>query len=232
MIGISTWYTTLGEYSFPTVFLALDPEERDALTAGELTGPAPKRVAARLQRAIRNLTGACFVGADVCAPTDSPHFRAGRWVSFGRSAWKLLASSEKVRAAFLSGQTCSLTVRPFRRMDRSREFRMFFHERHLTAMSQYHLDGCFPKIVGRQVEVWRSAKTFGAVVAKRLPVSSVVADAYLTSSDRWMLVDLNPWGSPTDPLLFKTWDRDWGETPGLKLVPGPVKMKGDISVSF
>ncbi len=232
MIGISAWYTTLGEYSFPTVFLVLSPEERDALTAGELTGPVPKRVAARLQRTIRNLTGACFVGADVCAPTDSPHFRSGRWVAFGRSAWKLLASSEKVQAAFLAGQTQSLTVRPFRRMDRSREFRMFFHEGHLAAMSQYHLDGSFPKIIGRQAELWRSAKTFGAMIVKRLPTPTVVVDAYLTSSDRWMVLDLNPWGKPTDPLLFKNWDRDWAEAPGFKLVPGPVKMKGDISVSF
>jgi len=232
MIGISQWYASLGEYSFPCIFLVLEGDERDAITAGETSGPVPKRIAARLQRALRNLTGAGFVGTDVCAPTDSPHFRPGRWTSFGRSAWKLLSTSEKVRSAFLAGQTDSLTVRPFRRMDRSREFRMFFHETRLVAMSQYHLDSYFPKIVERQSDLWRSAKIFGAMIGKRLPVSTVAVDVYLTSSNRWMLVDLNAWGKPTDPLLFKSWEVDWAAAPGLKLTPGPVRMKGDISVSF
>jgi len=63
-------------------------------------------------------------------------------------------------------------------------------------------------------------------------MDDLVVDVYFTSDDRVLIVDLNPWGDPTDPLLFKTWDRDWAEEAGIKLIPRPVKMKGEVSVSF
>jgi len=233
VIGISTWYADLGEYSFPTLFVRLDDEEIESLTAGQTDGPAPRRVARRLQEAIRHMTGAAFVGADVCAPTDSPCFRYGRWISFGKSAWKLLASSEKVKSAFLAGHTRRLTVRPFRRMDRAREFRMFIQNGRLTAMCQYHLDlGYLPRIAARRDELWRSARRFVPHLTRLLPARDIVIDVYLRSSRRWLLLDLNPWGPPTDPLLLRRWDRDWSDDAGLLLAPRPVRMQGDIEVSF
>ncbi len=233
VIGISQWYAALGEYSFPTIFLPLDSEESAALTSESLEGPAPNRVIKRLQRAMNNLTGACFVGADVCAPTDSPRYRPGRWVSFGKTAWRLLAGSEKVKSAFLAGQTRTLTVRPFRRMDRSREFRLFIAERRVVAMSQYHIEeGFLPKIVARQEQLWKGAQTFGSHVARRLHEADVVVDVYLTASRHWLIVDVNDWGPPTDPLLFRDWEQDWAAIPGARFVPRPVKMKGNVSVSF
>jgi hypothetical protein len=59
-----------------------------------------------------------------------------------------------------------------------------------------------------------------------------VVDVYLCSDASLLIVDLNRWGEDTDPKLLKTWDRNWDETVGLKLIPPPVAMKGDVSVSF
>lgn len=229
---ISEWYVSLGEYSFPTTFLRLSDGEVAALCSGEGDSADGRRTAARLQAAIRHLTGSCFVGADVCAPTDSPRYRPGRWVTFGKSAWKLLATSEKVRGALAAGSTSLLTVRPFRRMDRAREFRLFFQHRRLVGISQYCLERHFARVVKREPEIRRLAVRLAGSISDRLPTEDQAVDVYLTSSNRFILVDLNPWGDPTSPLLFKTWDRDWQPEDEIRLIPRPVRMKGDVSVSF
>lgn len=232
MIPISAWYTSLGEWSFPTVFVRLEGAERDALAAGQVAAPAAKAVAGRLERAMAALPHWAFVGADVCAPCDSPLFRPGKGLTSGRVAWQWLASSPKVQAACRDKHTERLTVRAFRRMDKTREFRMFIHDGRLAAMSQYCLERHFARLDKRVDEIWQKGLQFAALIHPALPAATLVADVYLTSEGSLMLVDLNPWGPPTSPLLLRTWERDWQQTVGLKLIPEPVTMKGDVSVSF
>jgi hypothetical protein len=231
LLKTSDWYTTLGEYSFPTIFLRLAPDEIQALLASVETSACAKGVISRLQIAMKHLPGASFVGADVCAPTDSALYRKGR-VSGGRRAWNQLRSSAKVCEAFRQGLCDRLIVRPFRTMDRAREFRMFIHDGQLVAMSQYCLDRHYKRLVKREKEIWQKGVKFAQQIGSQLPAPTLVADVYLTSTGRLLLVDLNQWGSPTDPLMLRTWDRDWETVAGLKLIPRPVRMKGDISVSF
>ncbi|MFO8079421.1 MAG: hypothetical protein R6V07_03850, partial [Armatimonadota bacterium] len=63
MIPISDWYDRLGQFTFPTVFIGLDEEERAALLAppeSEEDRARPKEatsVIAGLQHAIRSLPG-------------------------------------------------------------------------------------------------------------------------------------------------------------------------------
>jgi hypothetical protein len=232
MIPISDWYAALGQFSFPTVFIELTQDEIEALVAEEMDSPAAKTVAARIQQAIHALPGSCFVAADVCAPTDSESFGAGPSVSYGRAAWRLLASSEKVRNAFGQGLTRRITVRPYRRMNKTREYRMFFSQRELVAMSQYCLERHFGRLAKRDKEIWRRGQKFAAQIKAFMSRDNVVVDVYYTSDNQVLIVDLNPWGPPTDPLLLKTWERDWETEIGVKLIPKPVKMKGEISVSF
>ena len=232
MSRISDWYSSLGEFSFPTVFLRLGPADVQALVQGEMHGPAAEEMMRRLQRAIKSLPGFGFVGADSCAPTDSPHFRYGAGLFAGRSAWRLVTTSEKVRNAFQRGETERLTVRPFRRMDRTREFRMFFFGRKLVAMSQYFLERHFHRLEKREDEIWTRGKDLATRIAPFLPQNTLVVDVYLCSDGEMLMVDANSWGGDTDPKLLKTWDRNWEEEVGLKLIPRPIKMKGDISVSF
>ena len=47
-----------------------------------------------------------------------------------------------------------------------------------------------------------------------------------------LIIDFNPWGEPTSPLIFRTWDRDWQEEAGIKIIEPPVQVGGDVNVSF
>ena len=70
-------------------------------------------------------------------------------------------------------------------------------------------------------------------VKKDLPVSDVVIDVYLENDDKVVkIVDLNPWGGDTAPLLLRTFDQDWSGVSGIKLMLPPTKISGDVAVSF
>ena len=47
-----------------------------------------------------------------------------------------------------------------------------------------------------------------------------------------MIVDLNPWGGATDPLLLRSWDRDWSKPAGIVLMDPPTRISGDVNISF
>ena len=232
MTAVSNWYPSLSAFTFPTQFVQLRSAEIEALVGQRLEGPEAGAVLVRLQNCISQLPGAVFVSADVCAPTDSPLFGTAPSVGAAATAWRMLSSSPKVRTAFQNGLTRRLAVRPYRRMNRTREFRLFFHQRVLRAMSQYNLDRHFARLAGRQEMLWEAGRAFAADIADFLPIETVVVDVYLCSDGHFLIVDLNAWGPPTDPLLFKTWERNWAEDAGLRLMPKPVRMTGDISVSF
>jgi hypothetical protein len=233
MIPISSWYPRLGVYTFPTVFIELpDDEVRALVEGGDETSAGVRRTVGRLRQGMKSLPGASFVGTDLCAPTDSELFGGGSRAVDGIRAWRLLQTSEKVRAVLESGATKTVIVRPYRRMTTVREFRLFFKDRELKAMSQMNLERHFVRLALRESELWSMACEFAEAIAALLPEADCVVDIYFTSSDRIMIVDMNSWGPPTEPLLLRTWDRDWTEIAGIKLIPPPVKMKGDVSVSF
>lgn len=232
-IPVSEWYGTFSVYTFPSVFIHLAEAERQALGQGLQEGPAVGTVIERLNHAIGILPGACFVHADVCAPTDSPRFQAAAGaLRNGRTAWRFLTESVKVRTAVAAGLTTRLAVHPYRRMDPVREFRMFLKDRELRAMSQYRLDRYHEKLHKRRETIWRRGKALAAALAPALPWPDVVADVYLTSTDELILLDFNRWGAPTAPLLLRAWDIDWSQELGLKLIPSPLELHGDVSVSF
>ena len=47
-----------------------------------------------------------------------------------------------------------------------------------------------------------------------------------------LVLDLNPWGEPTDPLMFRDWNRHVDAPLGCLLVPSPHTLSGDVNVSF
>lgn len=231
-IGISSWYTALSDHTFPTVFVRLSAGELAALLAGDRDADDARHTFVRLDAAIHALPGACVVGTDVCAPTDTVPGGRARPLHSGRAAWERLAASAKVREALRGGVTDRLVVRPYRRMDRTREFRLFIRDAQLLAMSQYCLERHFRRLARRVPQLWEQGREFAREIIPLLPAATLAVDVYLTSEGRFLIVDLNPWGPPTDPLLLRTWDRDWREPLGLRIIPEPVKMKGDVSVSF
>ncbi|MFT5128014.1 MAG: hypothetical protein ACI8W8_001622 [Rhodothermales bacterium] len=230
---VSSWYTALGNHTFPTLFIPLTDEEIACMASGDV----PKRVVTTLSRrihgAIKAVPGAGFVHADVCAPDDSELFKRTRGaVKTGKAAWDLLFASEKVRAAFASGETRHLAVHSFRRMDTIREFRMFIFNQRLVAMSQRYLDNHHNSLERRADSIWRRGRVLQQDIVDFLPNENLVLDVYLTSAGEFLILDVNPWGDPTDPLLLRSWDRDWSVEVGLKLVPKPVRLRGEVEVSF
>ena len=123
------WYPKLSSNSFPAVFLTLKDAEIAALAAGETSGAVVAALIPRLKLALRTFSGSRFVSVDSAAPTDTERFLKKRGaVSSAESAWAVLAESSKVRNAAAAGTVSCICVRPFRRMDVTREYRLFIRE--------------------------------------------------------------------------------------------------------
>ena len=229
----SNWYQSLADHTFPTSFVKLSPDELSALTDGDTTSAVADEVVVRLENPMRSFPGNCFVFTDTVAPTDTERFEGKRGaVHSAKSAWKFLCESEKTKKAAADGLVDHICVRPFRRMTRAREFRLFIKDGVLKGMSQYWLIRHYRRLVGPKDEYWEKAKTLVAAIAWLLPAQTVVMDIYITSHGDILIVDFNPWGSPTEPLMLKTWERDWTEESGNLLIPPPMTLSGDVNVSF
>ncbi len=233
VIPVSEWYTSLGNFSFPTVFVRLRDAEMEAFLHDDRQSAVTKALIKKMDYVIEHLPGSCFVHADVCAPNDAAIFASTDGaVKRGRLAWNLLRDSEKVVAAVESGLTARFAFHPFRRMDHSREFRLFIKDRELKVMSQRFLSDYHSRLHARADEIWKLGLRFVALIAEFLPEDDLTVDVYLTASGKLMLLDMDILGAPTDPLLLRDWDQDWSEVQGLKLVPKPMRLGGDVTVSF
>ena len=232
---IVNWYPVLGEHSAVCGFLKLSAEEIKLLADGIGEGRQVKSVISRLKKVMRSVdANYCFVSTDYCSPTDTERFEAKHGsVHSAESAWLYLALSQKVRNAAMNGQIEYLAVRPFERIDRTREFRLFVKDGELKAMSQYNLVRHFRRLEGIKKRLWRNTSKWFENIKPLLPVKDLVIDCYLKNDDRDVkIIDINPWGEPTDPLLLQTFDRDWSEVIVLKLMLPPTKISGDVAVSF
>ncbi len=236
MVKISDWYADFADASFPTVFIRLtDAEKHDLINNND--GEGKKRLWSRLVNAIGSINGGVVINADCCAPTDSAAFRRRRILHTPISSWKQLTTSDKVLAALKDGKTDTLCIRPYRRMDRAREFRLFIKGGELLAASQYDLSKNYPRLQRKQDELWNALKDFYNESIKPFSkYENVVVDVYMCGDGHILVVDFNEWGGDTAPLLLRSWDQDLEEflkvRHPLLLLGAPVKMGGDVSVSF
>ena len=233
MFCVSQWYTSLASYTFPTVFIRLTEEEIATIVNNEKSSKPARSLVNKIHHVVQTLPGKSFIYADCCAPTDSSLFRkrVGA-VNSGDLGWEILLESVKVREAFKTGKTERICLHPYRRMAQLREFRIFIKNRKTVGMSQLFLEHHHPKIEQQKNFIWNKARSFINEIALFLPSSDVIVDVYLTSRNELMIIDMNTWGPPTEPLLFRTWDRDWEKGTGFRLVKKPVRLKGEVSVSF
>ena len=212
---IQNWYPRLSVYSLPTNFVFLMDIEIQALQSGDTESGIARGVIDRL------------------APTDTVRFEEKRGaVRSATSAWYFLTQSAKVRNAAMNGAVSALCVRPFRRMDAAREFRLFVKNGKLRAMSQYWMTRHYPKLEKVREKYWTLAVDFIDRNFWVLPEQDLAIDIYFTSKDEILVIDLNPFGEPTDPLMLNSWNQDWQNSMGLKLIPHPTAISGDINVSF
>jgi D123 len=227
------WYPALAAYTFPTMFVKLTQPEIEALAHGVTCGEQVKEIVRRMKQPMHMLPGNCFAFVDTVAPTDTSRFKAKRGaVHSASSAWKFLARSMKVREAAAAGKVEYICLRPFRRMNNTREFRLFIYKGELRAMSQYNLTKHFRRLESMKEEYWDVAQKFMDRAGWLLPSPNLVVDIYITSDNQVLVIDLNPWGEGTDPKMLNTWDRDWEEEIGIVLMPPPTRINGDVNVSF
>lgn len=230
---IQNWYPALANNTLLCSFVKLRDEEKTALKAGDSENPAGREVIKRMYEPMKTFRGNSFVSVDMAAPTDTERFEGKRGAVYSaKSAWKYLCESKKIQASANAGDVDHIVIRPFRSMNQTREFRLFIHGRELKAMSQYWLIRHFRRLEGMKQKYWDLAARFVESIAWVLPVDNIVMDIYITSANEIIIIDFNPWGTPTNPLLFGKWDIDWSATPGIKLMPPPLRINGDINVSF
>ena len=227
------WYKQLKKYCFPAEFLPLNAEELKAMKQKDASNEILHGLQKKLTKVMSRFSGYRFVSTDTVSPTDTVRFREKRGaVSSAKSALKILLESAKVQQALEADEVTSICVRPFRRMQPAREFRLFIKDGKLAAMSQYWLIRHFRRLPDRQERYWDAAEKFVRKHIADFPETTIVMDIYFTSAGEIMIVDFNPWGSPTDPLMFNDWERDWNTPSGCVIVPPPHTVSGDINVRF
>ena len=227
------WYPKLEKDCFPTVFLELGAEELEALKDGQTESEVLKDLLPELKRVMSEFSGAKFFSVDTVAPTDTERFRLKRGaVHSAVSAWKILTESEKVREAAAAGLVSSICIRPFRRMQPAREFRLFIKDGKLVGMSQYWLIRHFRRLTGRLEAYWNKADELVKRIAPQLPVPDLTLDIYFKKDGGLLIIDLNPWGAPTDPLMYSIWERDWSQPGKCEIVPPPHIVSGNVDVAY
>ncbi|MEI3039453.1 MAG: hypothetical protein V8T90_10390 [Victivallales bacterium] len=231
---VQNYYPLFAHCSMPATFAFLRDPEIEALAKGEYAGKYADSAIRRISEAMRPFRGKHFVSTDFAAPTDSPRFlssKRGSVVS-ASSAWISLAGSAKIRALAAAGDVQCVCVRGFRVFDIPREYRLFIRNGQLVAMSQRFLIRHFRRLVRRQEDYWNVALRFFDEIKSALPVDTLTVDIYITCNRKVIVLDLNPWGDPTDPLMFRDWNREITEPLGCLLVPPPCMISGDVNVSF
>ncbi len=231
---VQNWYEKLKKYTFPTWFVPLDDAALEALKQGcGPDDPAAVQTVAAMRAAMKNIPGNSFVFTDSCAPDDTERFYGKRGAVYSaESAWHYLAVSDKIRQAATDGRVSCIALRPFRRMSRVREFRLFIRNGELAGASQYNLIRYFHRLDKNRGAYWKRMTEFFEKIKQELPECDMTMDVYLTSSDEVLIIDFNPWGDPTDPLLFRTWERDWSEPAKLEIIEAPWCISGEVNVSF
>ncbi|MCQ2379437.1 MAG: cell division cycle 123 family protein [Victivallaceae bacterium] len=237
LMSLPKWYPVLHAYTFPTSFVTLTDEQLAILrrddSADCISYPAIKELLATMRNELEDISGNCFAGVDCCSPTDTDRFRDKRGATYSANSTLLnLMHSDKVREAIREGKVTSICLRPFRRMQPAREFRLFITCGELVAMSQYHLTRHFRRLAGAREKYWNLAYDFVKVVRNLLPDENIVMDIYVSATGTIYIVDFNPWGEPTDPKMLIRWDRDWSKEIGIVLMEPPLPLSGDVNVSF
>lgn len=230
---VQEWYPRLSAVCFPTVFISLTEEEIGELAKGSEKGKIVENVIDRISSGVKNLPSPRFISVDTFTPVDTGRFREKKGaVSSAKSIWKILCDSGKVKKEAALGNVTNICIRPFRRMDVAREFRLFIKDGKFVGMSQYHLVRHFRRLVERKEEYMRLGSSFVEKIRPFLPDKDITADIYITHTRRVILVDLNPWGEMTDGKMLK-WDSPWDEkNPLYGIVPAPRKISGEVEVKF
>jgi len=115
--------------------------------------------------------------------------------------------------------TYSLVMRKWHEVNPSTEWRCFVKDSQLIGISQRDTSGYYEHIEREERSIKQDILSFfREQVLDRFPLASYVFDVTRPSKDKVMLVDFNPFGKTTDPLLFD-WTSllEWSNSDGMEL---------------
>jgi hypothetical protein len=228
---IENWPAGLAHLSFPQRGLRLEVEEIHAL--GRRNGVHAHCFAAgsdqclhdlevRLDKAVRTFTEGAFIRLGSRSPKDTMlGVLTGCRAGDGAEALRLLACGS-ARVAFDLRRSLQarynpwIFVRQWIAIPPETEFRCFMQKRRLAGVSQYYRDCLFPAISsGSVTEIINAAlRWFFPIFVSQCPLEDVVFDLSLTAEPEpsSKLIELNPFGPPTDAALFSWVDADFDGT--------------------
>lgn len=197
-------------------WLALDedPSERTIIA------PEFNEVDSGIKEAMVDLGGAVFPKLNWSSPLDAA------WISFDgtlkcqspNDIYLLLKSSDNISTTLFDtfkhcqdgegGMTdgFELVLRKWKDINPGMEFRCFVKDNKLIAISQRDIASCYDFIELNEEDICSDiTRFFKNKIADKFPDTSFTFDVYRYSPQRVLLIDFNPFGTQTNPLLF-TWD--------------------------
>ena len=187
------------------------------------TAPDFPELTKQIEDAMEELGGEVFPKLNWSAPRDAA------WISYNGTlkcttasdVYLLLKSSDRVSHdinnpfrkcedtednTLLESSGFVLVLRKWQEISSSTEFRCFVKKGHIIAISQRDTASHYPYIAKNVEEIHSRIKDFfHQKISGKFPDNTYVFDIYLKSNRVIKLVDFNPFGDLTDPLLF-TWN--------------------------
>ncbi|GMH37968.1 hypothetical protein BSKO_05852 [Bryopsis sp. KO-2023] len=196
-----------------------------------------------IQNAIEHLGGKVLPKLNWSAPTDAVWLLPNRQLqcSTAEEIVMVLKSSDRVAHDICHAfDHCPeppappvnyvLALRKWYSLRPESEFRCFVHGNELVGVSQRDVSQFYPQLAGREEELsQRLSDFFESDLRGRFPLSDYVFDVYVTSRSRIRLLDFNPIGGATSPLLFSWEDLGYSiSNEGLLQNNGPAVHRSEI----
>ncbi|KAK8970016.1 hypothetical protein KSP40_PGU021407 [Platanthera guangdongensis] len=201
--------------SDPSAFIEESDSESDH------RAPSFPDLESSVEQSIAALGGAVFPKLNWSSPKDAAWIAADgslRCTSFAEISLLLHSSDRAVHDLCHAADSCSdrssstnfsffLALRKFYHALRPEmEFRCFVCRRRLLGISQREITAFYPSLVDRRRELRRLVEDFfDEVVCPRFGLDDYTFDIYVNGNGKIKLLDFNPWGAFTLPLLF-SWE--------------------------
>ncbi|KAM0955542.1 hypothetical protein ACFX2A_024413 [Malus domestica] len=207
-----------------------NPEEEDDYQVSEGSGdeseqpslpPSFPELELEIKESIESLGGSVFPKLNWSAPKDSAWISTTgslRCSSFSEIALLLRSSDSLVHDLCHAYDSCSdkTSSRPrsfflalrkwYQSLKPEMEFRCFVRNQNLVGISQREVTTCYPALIEKKDSLQALIEDFFLDnLMSRFESENYTFDVYVTKDDRVKVVDFNPWGAFTLPLLY-TWE--------------------------
>ncbi|XP_042007440.1 cell division cycle protein 123 homolog [Salvia splendens] len=216
------------------------PEEEEDFVVWEGSGdeaeestppPSFPVLETEVKASIVSLGGAVFPKLNWSSPKDAAWMSSTgslRCTNFPEIALLLRSSDSVVHDLFHAYDSCTdkAASRPSRfylalrkwypSLHPEMEFRCFVHDKSLVGICQREVTNFYPVLVEKKSELKEAIKQlFVEKIKEEFEPESYTFDVYVTKDGRVKVLDFNPWGASTLPLLY-TWE-ELGELSGKEV---------------